>query len=59
MSKIKKSEEVLVEREKEIQQASACTLSMFLVVCSSPMFFSFLINHNLFCSSCSVSLSRL
>ncbi|CAE6123156.1 unnamed protein product [Arabidopsis arenosa] len=35
MSKIKKSEEVSVEREKEIQQASACTLSMFLVVVES------------------------
>jgi syntaxin 16 len=43
MSKIKKSEEVSVEREKEIQQASACTTSLFLVVCSSPTFFFFLL----------------
>ncbi|AAB61065.1 contains similarity to syntaxin [Arabidopsis thaliana] len=35
MSKIKKSEEVSVEREKEIQQASACTTSLFLVVVES------------------------
>jgi len=46
MSKIKKSEEVSVEREKEIQQASACTTSLFLVVCSSPTFFFFFCNQS-------------
>lgn len=60
ISKIKKGEELSVEREKEIQQASAYTSSMFLVVCCSPMFFFFLVQSIIiFFLLLVLSLSRL